>query len=75
MAQARFSRGAGGFAEGFVNATLLFSVGPMAVVGSLEAGLSGNADTLLAKSVIDTVSAVIFCFHVRRRGGFFPPSR
>lgn len=59
-AQARFSRGAGGFAEGFVNATLLFSVGAMAVVGSLEAGLSGNADTLLAKSVIDTVSAVIF---------------
>lgn len=59
-AQARFSCGEGGFAEGFVNATLLFSVGAMAVVGSLEAGLSGNADTLLAKSVIDTVSAVIF---------------
>ena len=59
-AQARFSRGEGSFAEGFVNATLLFSVGAMAVVGSLEAGLSGNSDTLLAKSVIDTVSAVIF---------------
>ena len=59
-AQARFSRGEGGFAEGFVNATLLFSVGAMAVVGSLEAGWSGNSDTLLAKSVIDTVSAVIF---------------
>ena len=42
-AQARFSRGEGGFAEGFVNATLLFSVGAMAVVGSLEAGLSGHA--------------------------------
>ena len=48
------------FAEGFVNATLLFSVGAMAVVGSLEAGLRNNPDTLLAKSVIDAVSAVIF---------------
>ena len=34
-AQARFARGEGGFAEGFVNATLLFSVGAMAVVLSL----------------------------------------
>ena len=70
-AQARFARGEGGFAEGFVNATLLFSVGAMAVVGSLEAGLRNNPDTLLAKSVtggsgsgkstlIDAVSAVIF---------------
>ena len=59
-AQARFSHSEGGFAEGFVNATLLFSVGAMAVVGSLEAGLRNNPDTLLAKSVIDAVSAVIF---------------
>ena len=59
-AQARFARDEGGFAEGFVNATLLFSVGAMAVVGSLEAGLRNNPDTLLAKSVIDAVSAVIF---------------
>ena len=44
-AQARFARGEGGFAEGFVNATLLFSVGAMAVVGSLEAGLRNDPDT------------------------------
>ena len=59
-AQARFARGGGSFAEGFVNATLLFGVGAMAVVGSLEAGLTGNASTLLAKSLIDFVSAIIF---------------
>ena len=59
-AQSRFSRGESGFAEGFVNATLLFCVGAMAVVGSLEAGLTGDCDTLLAKSVIDGVSALIF---------------
>lgn len=59
-AQRRFARGDAGFAAGFVNATLLFCVGAMAVVGSLEAGLSGKADTLLAKSALDGVSAIIF---------------
>ena len=37
-AQRRFSRGDSGFATGFVNATLLFAVGSMAVVGSLGSG-------------------------------------
>ena len=59
-AQRRFARGDAGFASGFVNATLLFMVGSMAVVGSLEAGLSNSADTLLAKAALDGVSAVIF---------------
>ncbi len=48
------------FSEGFVTATLLFCVGAMAVVGSMEAGLTGNASTLLAKSALDGVSSVIF---------------
>ena len=52
--------GSGGFAEGFVNATLLFSIGSMAVVGSLDAGLTGDASTLLAKSALDGISAVMF---------------
>lgn len=52
--------GGNGFAEGFVSATLLFSVGSMAVVGSLDAGLSNDSSTLLAKSALDTVSAVMF---------------
>ena len=59
-AQRRFAKGDTGFAAGFVNATLLFSVGAMAVVGSLEAGLTGKADTLIAKAVLDGVSALIF---------------
>lgn len=59
-AQRRFARGDDGFSQGFVSATLLFCVGAMAVVGSLEAGLSGKADTLLAKSALDGVSAAIF---------------
>ena len=59
-AQTKFSRGDAGFATGFVNATLLFCVGAMAVVGSLEAGLSNKADTLLAKAALDGVSSIIF---------------
>lgn len=59
LAQKRLS-GGGGFAEGFVSSTLLFSVGSMAVVGSLDAGLTGDGSTLLAKSALDGVSAVMF---------------
>lgn len=59
-AQKRFSKGDSGFAAGFVNATLLFSVGSMAIVGSLEAGLRNDPTTLLAKAALDGVSAVIF---------------
>lgn len=55
-AQDRFIKG--GFAEGFVNATLLFSIGSMAVVGSLNAGF-GDHETLIAKAAIDGVSAVV----------------
>lgn len=46
--------------EGFVTSSLLFCVGAMAVVGSLESGLQGNHDTLFAKSVLDGVSSIIF---------------
>lgn len=52
--------GDSGFGQGFVSATLLFCVGSMAVVGSLEAGLNNNPDTLLAKTALDGVSSVIF---------------
>lgn len=59
-AQKRFSKGDSGFASGFVNATLLFCVGSMAVVGSLEAGLQNDSSTLMAKGMLDGVSAIIF---------------
>lgn len=46
--------------EGFVTSSLLFCVGAMAVVGSLESGLQGNHSTLFAKSILDGVSSIIF---------------
>ncbi|MBQ3603264.1 MAG: DUF554 domain-containing protein [Clostridia bacterium] len=48
------------FAEGFVTASLLFCVGAMAIVGSLESGISHDYSTLITKSVIDAVSSIVF---------------
>ena len=60
-AEKRFSRsGDGGFSKGFVTASLVFCVGSMAIVGSLESGLSGNHDTLFAKSLLDGITSVVF---------------
>ena len=61
FAQKKLSRETGGmkFSEGFVSASLLFCIGAMAVVGSLQSGLTGNHETLFAKALIDGVTAVI----------------
>ena len=47
------------FVEGFVTASMLFCVGAMAIIGSLEDGLSGNTSVLFAKSVLDGVSSIL----------------
>lgn len=48
------------FAKGFVTASLVFCVGSMAIIGSLESGLTGNHQTLFAKSVLDGVTSIVF---------------
>ena len=48
------------FAEGFIAATLLFCVGAMAIVGSIDSGLRDDQSIIFTKSVIDGVSAMIF---------------
>ena len=50
----------GRFTEGFVTATLLFCVGSMAVMGSLEAGINHNYSIIISKGVIDGVTAITF---------------
>lgn len=47
-------------AEGFVTASLLFCVGAMTIVGSLQSGLQGNHEMLYNKSMLDFVAAIIF---------------
>ncbi|HHV47279.1 MAG TPA: DUF554 domain-containing protein [Tissierellia bacterium] len=56
----RFGKGDSNFSKGFVTASLVFCVGAMAIVGSLESGLQGNHSTLFAKSIIDGITSVIF---------------
>lgn len=48
------------FAQGFVTASLVFCVGAMAVVGALDSGIRGDHSTLIAKSVMDGVAAIVF---------------
>ena len=47
------------FAEGFVAATLLFCVGAMAILGSIESGLGHDRSIIYTKSILDGVSAMV----------------
>ncbi len=51
--------GGSDFAKGFMNASVLFCSGAMSVVGSIQAGTTGNIQTILIKSVMDGCMAVI----------------
>ena len=48
------------FTEGFVSACILFCIGSMTVVGSLEAGINHNYSIIYAKSTMDFVSSMAF---------------
>jgi uncharacterized protein len=48
-----------GFAYGFLDASVLFCVGAMALVGSFRAGTEGNYDLILTKSVMDGFMAIV----------------
>jgi len=50
--------GAGKFSEGFVSGSLLFCIGPLAILGPIQEGLSGDTSILLAKSILDSVAAI-----------------
>lgn len=47
-------------AEGFISASLLFCVGAMTIVGSLQSGLTGNHEMLFTKSLLDFISSIVF---------------
>lgn len=48
-----------GFAQSFVNGTLIYCVGAMAIIGSLNDGLYGDPSVLFIKSILDGVSAIV----------------
>ena len=51
-------KGGGRFTEGFVAASLLFCIGPMALIGSLNNGLSGDNALLTLKAAMDGLAAI-----------------
>lgn len=61
MVEKKFSKRGGekNIARGFVSGSLLFAVGAMAIMGSLESGLKNNHETLYAKAIIDGISSVV----------------
>lgn len=59
-AESYFGDGDSDFAKAFVNGTLVFCIGSMAIVGALESGLTGNHEILFAKSALDGIFSIIF---------------
>jgi uncharacterized membrane protein YqgA involved in biofilm formation len=62
LAQRRLARGRAHsrVSEGFVTASLLFCVGPLTVVGSIQDGLTGDNATLVSKALLDGFAAIAF---------------
>lgn len=54
------SRGGGNFSRGFVTSSLIFCVGPLAITGAIQDGLTGNYSTLAVKSMLDAISGLAF---------------
>ncbi len=56
----RFSKGESPVSRAFVTTSLLFCVGPLTVIGSLEDGLTGDYSLLALKSTLDFIAALTF---------------
>jgi uncharacterized membrane protein YqgA involved in biofilm formation len=50
----------GNFVRGFMIASLLFCIGPIAILGSIQAGLTGDTNLLVIKSVLDGFASMAF---------------
>jgi len=48
------------FSKGFVSASILYCSGSMAIVGSIQGGLTGNHEILFAKSILDGAISIVF---------------
>jgi uncharacterized membrane protein YqgA involved in biofilm formation len=57
--KSRLGEGHGQVSEGFVTATLIYCVGSMTILGSLQSGLENKHDILFAKSMLDGIASII----------------
>ncbi len=53
------NKGSSNISQGFVTASLLYCVGAMTIVGSLNAGLRGDFELLYTKSILDGIASVM----------------
>ncbi len=58
--QGQQDQGTSNFAYGFLNASVLFCVGAMAILGSIKAGIDGDYTIIFTKSVLDGFMAIVF---------------
>lgn len=58
--QSQQDQGSSNFAYGFLNASVLFCVGAMAILGSIKAGIDGDYTIIFTKSVLDGFMAIVF---------------
>jgi uncharacterized membrane protein YqgA involved in biofilm formation len=59
--KARFAKGSdSAFIEGFVSASLLFVIGPMAIMGAISDGMGMGNQQLILKSILDGITAIAF---------------
>ncbi len=58
--KSRARSSSGTFVTGFVTASLVFCVGPMTIVGSIQEGMSGNPEIIYTKSMLDGAASVAF---------------
>ena len=59
--KSRFSKnGSSNFVEGFVSASLIFAIGPLAISGSISDGMGTGIDQLVLKSTLDGFAALAF---------------
>lgn len=57
--QKRFSGSGNTVAEGFVTATLIYCVGAMTILGSIQSGLTGNHELLFTKAILDGIVSIV----------------
>jgi uncharacterized membrane protein YqgA involved in biofilm formation len=59
--KSRFGKnGSSNFVEGFVSASLIFAIGPLAILGSISDGMGTGIDQLVLKSTLDGFAALAF---------------
>ena len=56
----KFKSEEGSFVEGFLDASLLFAIGPLAILGSISDGMGNGVDQLTLKSVLDGFASMAF---------------